>query len=180
MRIALITVIALLAAGMGLFLSSCSDSASEDTQSINKHDLAQVGDYRPAFSHGTTTGSTDNIDHYAGKVVLLNFWATWCIPCREEMPMLQALQGQYGDRGFQVIGIALDDVERVSSFISELGIEYPNMVGAAEVALTGVVYGNSSGTLPYSVLIDRDGIIRWRIHGEIKRDTFSQRLEQLL
>ena len=146
-------------------------------ENVNLHDEA-----RPAvpirFADGE--GAERSLAEFRGKVVLLNFWATWCTPCREEMPMLQALQRQYGDRGFQVIGIALDDVERVSSFISELGIEYPNMVGAADVALTGVIYGNSSGTLPYSVLIDREGIIRWRKHGEIKPDTFSQRLEQLL
>ena len=94
--------------------------------------------------------------------------------------MLQELQSEFGAEGFQVLGIALDDAERVSEFVTELGIEYPNLVGSGEVILTGLNYGNASGTLPYSVLIDREGTIRWREHGEINRRLFSQRLKQLL
>ncbi len=180
MRTALITTIAVFAAVSGYYLGSREDTVSDEAHGLEKYDMVRVGDYRPPFSHGTINGDIDNIDNYTGKVVLVNFWATWCTPCREEMPMLQTLQQQYGARGFQVIGIALDDVSRVRGFVADLGIEYPNMVGTGDVILTGVSYGNSSGTLPYSVLIDREGIIRWRLHGEIIRKTFSKRLEQLL
>jgi peroxiredoxin len=153
-----------------------------DTEPItlNKHDFARVGDFRPDFRHERVNGELDDIKNYTGTVVLLNFWATWCLPCREEMPMLQELQQEFGSEGFQVIGIALDEAERVGEFLAEHGITYPNMVGSGDVILTGLNYGNSSGTLPYSVLIDREGIIRWREHGEIKRRLFSKRLKQLL
>lgn len=180
MRNALIVIFAVLAGIAGFYLGGLWQPANDEPQTVDKRELARVGDFRPAFSHGTTTGSIDNIDNYNGKVVLLNFWATWCEPCRVEMPMLQALQHEYGPRGFQVIGIAMDDVARVRDFVTEMDIQYPNLVGAGDVMMTGLSYGNSSGTLPYSVLIDRDGTIRWREHGEIKMETFSSRLEKIL
>lgn len=180
MRNTAIAIFAVVAVVLGFYLGSLWDTAGTESQQTDKYDLVRVGDYRPPFSHGTTTGAIDNIDNYSGKVVLVNFWATWCTPCREEIPMLQALQLQYGSQGFQVIGIAMDDVARVRMFVAELGIDYPNMVGAGDVMMTGLAYGNSSGSLPYSVLVDREGIIRWRLHGEIDRETFSARLEQLL
>jgi len=173
-------IAAALAGLAGFFVADQLLPAGNETKTLDKHEFARVGDYRPAFSHDTITGAVDNIDNYAGKVVLLNFWATWCGPCREEMPMLQELQTEFGAEGFQVLGIALDDAERVSEFVMELGIEYPNLVGSGDVILTGLNYGNVSGTLPYSVLIDREGTIRWREHGEINRRLFSRRLKQLL
>lgn len=180
MRRVLVIILAVVAGVSGGYLGSLWLAQSEEPVSIDQYDFIRVGDFRPGFNLGTTTGTIDNIDNYAGKVVLLNFWATWCLPCRKEIPMLQTLQDQYGHEGFQVIGIAMDDVSRVREFVAELGIEYPNLVGAGDVMLTGLSYGNSSGALPYSVLIDRQGTIRWREHGEINRKTFSKRLEQLL
>ena len=180
MRKAPIIVLAVLAAVSGYFVGNKWQPPPGEVQTLDKHDFARVGDFRPGFSHGTTTGAIDNIDNYSGKVVLLNFWATWCLPCREEMPMLQALQQEFGPEGFQVVGIAIDDLARVREFVAELGIGYPNLVGTGDVMLTSLSYGNSSGTLPYSVLIDRQGTIRWRGHGEIDKKTFSNRLEQLL
>jgi thiol-disulfide isomerase/thioredoxin len=180
MRTALFAIVAILAAVAGFYIGDHWDGGSEETTGFSKYDLARVGDHRPPLSHGTINGGTDNIENYDGKVVLLNFWATWCAPCREEVPMLQSLQKKYGSKGFQVVGIAMDDIENVRKFVAELGVEYPNMVGASDVMLSVVEYGNSSGTLPYSVLLDRDGIIRWRHHGEINRGTFTSRLEKLL
>ena len=179
-RNTIIIVAAILAGSWGFYTASNWRPANDEAQTLDKHDFARVGDYRPAFSHESISGVVDTIDNYAGKVVLLNFWATWCAPCREDMPMLQALHSEFGSEGFQVLGIALDDAERVREFVTELGIEYPNLFGSGDVILTGLNYGNASGTLPYSVLIDREGIIRWREHGEINRRLFSQRLKQLL
>jgi len=180
MRRVLIIILAVVTGVSGFYLGSLWQAQSEEPVNMDQYDFIQVGDFRPGFSHGTTTGEIDNIDNYAGKVVLLNFWATWCLPCRKEVPMLQALQEQYGHEGFQVIGIAMDDVSRVRDFIAELGVEYPNLVGAGDVMLTNLSYGNSSGALPYSVLIDRQGTISWRRHGVIDIATLGHRVEKLL
>ena len=176
----LFACVSVLAGLSGYFIADNWQASDSEAMSLNKHDFARVGDYRPEFRHELVNGEIDDIENYAGTVVLLNFWATWCLPCREEMPMLQELQREFGSEGFQVIGIALDEAERVGEFLAEHGITYPNMVGSGDVILTGLNYGNSSGTLPYSVLIDRKGTIRWREHGEIKRRLFSKRLKQLL
>ena len=70
-----------------------------------------LGSYRPDFQLGNSTGEFVTPADYAGKTVLINFWATWCVPCRNEMPMLMDLQRQYGSAGLQVVGIALDDAK---------------------------------------------------------------------
>ena len=139
-----------------------------------------IGQTRPDFSLGSTTGEIINASDFDGQVLLINFWATWCVPCREEMPMLSALHERLTGQGFQVLGIALDDVQQARDFVDELGINYPNMVGGADVMATGVLYGNRAGMLPYSVLVDRQGIIRWNKLGELEATDLNARIEQLL
>jgi len=137
-----------------------------------------IGSYH--FRLGSSTGAIVSAADFAGKTLLINFWATWCTPCRREMPMLMELQAEYGTAGLQVIGIALDDVQSVRDFVDQLGISYPILVGAADVMETSLAYGNVKGLLPYSVLVDRDGIIRWQYTGEIQRDDVSSLLDELL
>ena len=94
--------------------------------------------------------------------------------------MLMDLQRQHGADGLQVLGIALDDVQSVRSFIEQYGISYPTLVGAADAMATSAAYGNVEGVLPYSVLVDRDGVIRWQYTGEIRPDDVSRLLSELL
>lgn len=140
----------------------------------------QIGDLRPEFTLANNKGEFVSSSEFEGKTVLLNFWATWCSPCREEMPMLMELQRQYGSTGLQVVGIALDNQEKVKSFVSTYGISYPILVGEADVFRTSAAYGNSEGVLPYSVLIDSEGIIRWKYAGLIRHDTMTDLLSDLL
>jgi len=112
--------------------------------------------------------------------VLLNFWATWCEPCRREMPMLMEFHDQYAAQGLEVVGIALDDVQKARDFTNELGIGYTILVGGGDVMQTSHAYGNVDGVLPYSVLVDRGGIIRWQYIGEIPRAEFITLLEAYL
>ena len=139
-----------------------------------------LGTRRPDFSLGSTTGAVLSASDFDGQVLLINFWATWCKPCREEMPMLSALHDRLSGQGFQVLGIALDDVQQARDFVEELGIRYPVMVGGADVMATGVLYGNRAGLLPYSVLVDRQGIIRWSSLGVLEMSDLDARIEELL
>ncbi len=141
---------------------------------------ALLGQRRPDFSLGSTTGAVLSASDFDGQVLLINFWATWCKPCREEMPMLSALHERLSGQGFQVLGIALDDVRQARDFVAELGIRYPVMVGGADVMATGVSYGNRAGMLPYSVLVDREGIIRWANLGALEMSELDARIEALL
>lgn len=139
-----------------------------------------LGLKRPDFTLGNVDGQRVSAADFNGEVLLLNFWATWCEPCRAEMPMLDQLHAELSDQGFQVVGIALDDVQQARAFVEKLGIEYPVLVGMADVMATGRVYGNRSGFLPYSVLIDRSEIIRWTHLGEISRSEVMEQVRPFL
>lgn len=116
----------------------------------------------PEFSRTDLQGARIDLAHYKGKVVLLNFWATWCAPCRVEMPRFVRWQQQYGPRGFQVIGVSIDDsAAPVRPFVAKMRLNYPVLMGDARLGdLYGGVYG-----VPVSILIDRHGIIRARLDG---------------
>jgi peroxiredoxin len=139
-----------------------------------------IGSQRPDFSLGSNQGGFVTAADFSGKTLLINFWATWCGPCRQEMPMLMDLQREFGAQGLQVVGIALDDVQNVRSFVKRYGISYPILVGAADAMATSTAYGNVEGVLPYSVLVDKDGIIRWQYTGEIQPEDVSKLLSELL
>jgi peroxiredoxin len=141
---------------------------------------ALVGKPRPPFTLGASDGRIVSAEDFDGDVLLVNFWATWCAPCRKEMPMLDEVHGQYADRGLAVVGIALDDVARAREFAEGLGIGYTILVGAGDVMATGLAWGNRAGLLPYTVLVDRDGIVRWAHLGEIEREPLLAKIEPLL
>lgn len=139
-----------------------------------------VGQPRPPFTLGDTEGQRISADGFDGDVLLINFWATWCTPCREEMPMLVEIQGRYGEQGLSVVGIALDDVQQARDFAAELGVTYTVLVGGADVMAVGAVYGNRSGMLPYTVLVDRRGIVRWTHLGILEQEQIVEQVKALL
>jgi len=139
-----------------------------------------IGSLQPDFRLGNTESEIVTPADFTGKTLLINFWATWCAPCRHEMPMLMDLQHEYRAQGLQVVGIALDELQNVRSFIQQYGIDYPILVGGADAMETSAAYGNVQGVLPYSVLVDSDGIIRWQYTGEIQPDDISRLLDGTL
>lgn len=138
-----------------------------------------VGQRRPDFSLADAAGQTVSVDAFDGEVLLLNFWATWCAPCTEEMPMLSEFQRDHAAQGVRVVGIALDDPVRAQAFARELRVDYPLLFGLADAMLTGRRYGNGSGMLPYSVLVDGGGIIRWTRLGVLDRTELEAQLATL-
>jgi peroxiredoxin len=114
---------------------------------------------------------------FRGKVVLLNFWATWCAPCQLEMPRFVAWQSQYGPRGLQVIGISMDDDPAlVRKLCAKLRVNYPVAVGDEKI---GELYGGILG-LPVTCLIDANGEIRAEYRGETDLNTIETQIKQLL
>lgn len=118
-----------------------------------------LGLHRPEFTLPDLDGRQRSITEWDGKVVALNFWATWCPPCLKEVPEFVSLQEKYRAQGLQFIGIALQKPEEVREFVAEHEVNYPILAGELEVIKLAEAYGNNIGALPYTVIIDRSGQI---------------------
>jgi len=187
-HVILLLSIALLASFAGAFayryvylqpLVQSSEGAAPGQAQKNSPDSV-VGSPRPDFMLGSSTGEQVSASFFDGSVTLVNFWATWCKPCREEMPMLRDLHKAYAPAGLKVVGVAIDDVQQARGFAAELGVDYTILVGSIDVMSMAQSYGNQTGVLPYSVLIGRDGIVRWTHLGELKEKELVQHIEELL
>lgn len=131
----------------------------------------------PEFALPLVDGGKLRLSSYRGKVVLLDFWATWCVPCREETPHFVELQQKYGDRGLQIIGVSLDDSpDPVRTFVQQFHVNYPVVMGTADV---GSSYGGVLG-LPIAFLIDREGRIRAKHMGATDASVFEKDISSLL
>jgi peroxiredoxin len=129
------------------------------------------------FTLKTPGGGTVNLADYKGRVVLLNFWGTWCPPCRVEVPAFVEVQEAYRDRGLVIVGVAVEDTdEAVSAFASEMGINYPLAMTQDDLEHAyGPIYG-----LPLSFFIARDGSICRKHFGELTKERVEQEIAPLL
>lgn len=131
----------------------------------------------PEFVLMDLNGKRVNLHAYRGRVVLLNFWATWCAPCQLEMPRFVAWQKQYGSRGLRVIGISMDDdPELARRLYKKLRLNYPVMMGNEKI---GELYGGVLG-LPVTFLIDSHGEVRAQFQGETDLNAMEEQLKALL
>ena len=103
------------------------------------------------------SGQEQRIDQWRGKVLVVNFWATWCAPCKEEMPEFIKAQQEWGGRGVQFVGIAVDDAQKVRAFADEIHLNYPALVGGFSALDLSKTFGNRIMALPFTIIIDRDG-----------------------
>ncbi len=136
-------------------------------------------EHRPApdFTLPQLDGQQLQLSSYRGKVVLLDFWATWCVPCRAEIPQFIELQKKYGDRGLQIIGVSMDDgPEPVRTFYQQFHITYPVVMGTAK---TGDQYGGVLG-LPIAFVIGRDGLIYSKKIGAADMAALEREISKLL
>ncbi len=127
-------------------------------------------DVRPDFTLPDLQGEPLAISDWDGEVIALNFWASWCPPCVNEIPMFNDLQADYGDEGLQFVGVALDRLDDARDFAEKLELAYPTMQGVHDAMQVSELYGNADGLLPYTVIIDRQGRIVERFFGEVTRD----------
>jgi thiol-disulfide isomerase/thioredoxin len=133
-----------------------------------------------AASFADTAGRPQTLGRFQGKILVVNFWATWCAPCREEMPAFKRLQDQWAGRGVQFVGLADDEPQRVERFGRDLGINYPLWVGGDEVGDLAQRLGNRRGVLPYTVVIGPAGDILERRVGAYSESELDSRLQQLV
>lgn len=142
--------------------------------------LAVQADDTPApdFTLPDLNGQMVRLSDYKGKVVVLNFWATWCPPCRKEIPDFNELQAQYGDRGIQFIGVALDEegLSKVKKWTSTNPVNYPVVIADAAIKKA---YGEMNA-IPVTMLIDRQGIIRTKYIGMRQKAIVESMIAPLL
>jgi cytochrome c biogenesis protein CcmG/thiol:disulfide interchange protein DsbE len=143
-------------------------------------DATGVTEIKPApdFTLPDIEGRAVSLSDHKGKVVLVDFWATWCPPCRKELPAFQELQDRYRDKGLVIIGVSVDEngPEEVPGFLKDLGISYTNLLADEKVQ---DAYGPISG-LPTFFLIDREGNIRRRGLGAMPKERFESWINELL
>ncbi|MDQ3185039.1 MAG: TlpA family protein disulfide reductase [Pseudomonadota bacterium] len=125
-------------------------------------------------------GTNQPISQWKGNVMVVNFWATWCAPCREEIPEFIKLQKRFSDQGLVFIGIAVDQKEKVAAFSKEIGINYPVLVGGMNAMALANAAGNLQGALPFTVVIDRSGKITDTRLGRLSQSKLESMLKPLL
>ena len=138
---------------------------------------AQAGADAPALVLTDLAGKPHALSEWRGRLLLLNFWATWCAPCMGELPLLVEAQQRYGARGLQVVGPAMDEPDAVRETAKHLGIGYPLMADFSQVDAAMAALGDTQGALPFSVLISADGKIIKTILGGLHKNELEGLIE---
>ena len=160
---------ALIAAAAGFALHKYSRSATDEA--LAKLTVVPLQDL---------SGSLHRLSEWRHKVLIINFWATWCEPCREEVPALTRIQSKFEANGLTIVGIAIDSADKVRSFAKLYGINYVILLGGTESLdlLRGL--GNNAGGLPFTLVLDRAGKIRATRLGGIRESELEELVERLL
>lgn len=165
---ALLLLAGLIAAGAGVLYAWSTSTHPPSPPSIHELVLPDV------------EGRDRAIREWEGKTLLINFWATWCAPCREEIPLLQEAQARYANRGLRVIGVAIDDPSEVITYRREMDIRYPVLLGDfATLSLTAPL-GNTSEVLPFTLILSPQGQIVARKVGSYRKSELTALLADIL
>jgi thiol-disulfide isomerase/thioredoxin len=164
----LFIAVTLVAVAAGLYLHPL-DRVAEAPAAVTPPTLLQTP--LDSLDGGRTALAT-----WKGKVLVVNFWATWCGPCRKEIPEFIRMQQRLGAQGLQFVGIAIDEKDKVAAYVREIGINYPVLVGELDAVEMSRSLGNEQGGLPFTVVIDRTGKVVQTILGA----TTETRLESLI
>jgi thiol-disulfide isomerase/thioredoxin len=165
----LIIIAAMLALGLGIAARHFSATPENTTTT-----------HLPGFNLSDLSGRQHNIAEWQGKVLVINFWATWCPSCLKEIPGFIALQEQYTSQGVQFIGIALEDKEPVAEFVAASKINYPILLGGDNGITLARQLGNNVSAVPYTLIVDRQGKIVHRHPGEFSKEQLTEIIAPLL
>jgi peroxiredoxin len=139
----------------------------------------KIPDRVPEFSLMDRSGKRTSIKSWDGKSLIINFWATWCQPCRREIPLLEALNSRWADRGVAVIGIAVDHRDTVAAYADELKIAYPLLIGEQDALEAAAAFGVESPAFPFTVFTDRRGEVVALYVGELHQAQVDLILSQV-
>lgn len=132
----------------------------------------------PAFHLKDTSGKTRTLEEWKGKLIMLNFWATWCPPCRYEIPEFMQYQTEFETDGLQIIGIGIGDEREIKNFARTFEINYPILISESPQLMLD--WGNKDQIMPYTILIDRAGKIRYIHRGQLSKTSFKYEITPLL
>jgi len=127
----------------------------------------QLVETLPRFTLADRDGQPRSLQDWPGKALIVNFWATWCAPCRREIPLLQQLQRDHGAEGFQVIGIAVDFRDKVLAYADDMKIDYPLLIGEQDALDAAAAFGVPTVGFPFTVFSDRRGRVVTTHFGEL-------------
>lgn len=168
-------ILAVVGALIGILASGVVKLWQHDQPSASKTRLEQL----PAFSLPDRDGNIWHAEDWTHKILVLNFWATWCPPCRDEMPIFTKLQKEFSQQDVMFIGIAIDDLEAVEEFIDSYGIDFTILMGNTESVALSERLGNRFSALPYTVIVDKGGRVKLRHAGGVKEEQLRQVLAEL-
>ena len=163
--------VALFAGAAGFYIRYDVPGASVADSAVQKLMLASFADL---------SGKQQMLALWRGKVLVVNYWATWCAPCRDEIPALMNVQRQFASNRVQFVGIAIDNASKVREFADEMRIDYSLLIGGLDTIDTSKNLGNSSGVLPFTLVLDSSGKVRYAHAGAITEAALIPVLRKLL
>jgi thiol-disulfide isomerase/thioredoxin len=164
--LATVAVVAL-AAGAGYYAYQQKSAPVALPPTVQPAPAAKLVATVPVFSLADREGKMRTLADWQGKALIVNFWATWCAPCRKEIPLLQKLQREHAGEGFQVVGIAVDFRDKVLAYADEMKIEYPLLIGEQEGLDAAAAFGVDAVGFPFTVFTDTRGRIVAAHMGEL-------------
>ncbi len=170
-KIGLFTAAAILAMIAGIVVQQTLQAPSETT-AVNPPQLA--------FAYPDIDGKMQDVEQWRGKIMVINFWASWCGPCLKEIPEFIALQNEYADKNVQFIGIAIEDREPVAEYLQRVKVNYPVLVAGDAGSVLARQWGNIINAVPFTVIVNPQGQIVHRQPGELSRSQFIEHVQPLL
>lgn len=176
--LALLVMLSSAIGGYYLQLIISPPASPDHTTEAPTHETV-IGEPRPDFALPDPAGDMRTISDWDGDILAINFWATWCAPCKDEIPEFVELQKKYRDQGVTFVGVAIDSNAAVTEFIDRYGMNYPVLIGEQAAIDAAEAYGNRIGALPYTAFVDRSGRISHVHRGRLPKPEAEAILQHL-